>query len=126
MSISSHRKKSSSWLFICALLLFAPSAYSLTPQGVRVTPELKIAAVIHTQDKGSIEALWHYGGEDKTARGDKVIWGFFYADPQTVAWGSDSNPELYVKIWQDVSGRTDVNFFHVSVPDIEVLVVLNA
>ena len=24
-----------------------------------------------------------------------------------------------MKIWFDVSGRTDVNFFHVSVPDIE-------
>ena len=27
---------------------------------------------------------------------------------------------LYVKIWFDVSGRIDVNYFHVSVPDIEV------
>ncbi len=26
----------------------------------------------------------------------------------------------YVKIWFDVSGRIDVNFFHVSVPDIQV------
>ena len=25
----------------------------------------------------------------------------------------------FVKIWFDVSGRVDVNFFHVSVPDIE-------
>jgi hypothetical protein len=27
---------------------------------------------------------------------------------------------LFVKIWFDAGGRIDVNFFHVSVPDIEV------
>jgi hypothetical protein len=37
-----------------------------------------------------------------------------------VTWGSSNNPDLFVKIWFDVGGRVDVNFFHVSVPDIEV------
>lgn len=44
----------------------------------------------------------------------------FYASPSDVTWGSSNNPDLFVKIWFDVSGRVDVNFFHVSVPDIEV------
>jgi hypothetical protein len=37
-----------------------------------------------------------------------------------VTWGSQDNPDLFVKIWFDESGRVDVNFLHVSVPDIEV------
>ena len=37
-----------------------------------------------------------------------------------MTWGSQNNPDLFVKIWFDVCGRVDVNFFHVSVPDIEV------
>jgi hypothetical protein len=37
-----------------------------------------------------------------------------------VTWGIENNPDLFVKIWFDMSGRVDVNFFHVSVPDIEV------
>ena len=37
-----------------------------------------------------------------------------------VTWGSENNPDLFVKIWFDVSGRVYVNYFHVSVPDIEV------
>lgn len=49
-----------------------------------------------------------------------MIWGYFYADPSDVSWGDKGNPDLYVKIWFDVSGRIDVNFFHVSVPDTDV------
>jgi hypothetical protein len=60
------------------------------------------------------------GGTDNTSRGDQVVWGHFYANPTQVSWGSTNNPELFVKIWFDASGRIDVNFFHVSVPDIEV------
>ncbi len=49
-----------------------------------------------------------------------MVWGHFYASPSDVTWGSENNPDLFVKIWFDVSGRIDVNFFHVSVPDIDV------
>ena len=88
--------------------------------GYSVIPELKIKAVINTVEKGRIEAIWQKGGEDETARGDKVLWGHFYASPDDVEWGSPDNPDLFVKIWLDANGRTDVNFFHVSVPNIEV------
>jgi hypothetical protein len=47
-------------------------------------------------------------------------WEHFYTNPSDVTWGSENNPDLFVKIWFDVSGRVDVNYFHVSVPDIEV------
>jgi hypothetical protein len=71
-------------------------------------------------EKGPVDAVWRLGGQDTTARGDQVVWGHFYASPSDVSWGSQDNPDLYVKIWFDVSGRIDVNYFHVSVPDIEV------
>ena len=85
-----------------------------------VTSDLWIKAVINTEEKGPIKAVWKKGGEDTTSRGDRVIWGHFYASPSDVTWGSENNPDLFVKIWFDVSGRVDVNYFHVSVPDIEV------
>ncbi len=81
---------------------------------------LGLRAVIDSVEKGDIEALWYKGGEAVTARGDRAVWGYFYANPNDVSWGSIENPDLFVKIWFDVSGRTDVNYFHVSVPDIKV------
>ena len=76
--------------------------------------------MINTVEKGPINAVWRLGGQDTTTRGDQVVWGHYYASPSDVTWGSQDNPDLYVKIWFDASGRIDVNFFHVSVPDIEV------
>jgi len=88
--------------------------------GYLIEPNLWIRAVIHTEEKGSVEAVWQEGGRDKTEGGDKVIWGYFYASPDDVNWGSEDNPDVFVKIWFDRGGRVDVNYFHVSVPDIYV------
>ncbi len=82
--------------------------------------DLRIGAVIHTEEKGPAMAVWRKGGENTTEAGHHVIWGHFYASPDDVAWGDSQNPEVFVKIWLDAGGRTDVNFFHVSVPDITV------
>ena len=81
---------------------------------------LDIGATINTEDIGPIDAIWIEGGYDSTQRGDEVVWGYFYASPNDVSWGSENNPEVFVKIWFDASGRIDANFFHVSVPDIAV------
>lgn len=89
-------------------------------EGYDVTPDLRINALIYTVEKGRIQAVWQKGGQDTTARGDKVLWGHFFASPDDVSWGSQENPDLFVKIWFDANGRVDVNFFHVSVPDIQV------
>jgi hypothetical protein len=94
-----------------------PSAPS---NGVLITPDIWINAEIQTVEKGSINAAWHLGGDSYTSRGDRVIWGYFYASSNDVSWGSQNNPDLYLKAWYDVSGRIDVNFFHVSVPEIKV------
>ncbi len=90
------------------------------PSGVMTVNNLKFGSVINTVEKGGIEAVWQLGGQSETAGGHQVVWGYFYANPSDVTWGDKSNPDLFVKIWYDVSGRIDVNFFHVSVPDIEV------
>ncbi len=91
-----------------------------TETGYAVTNDLRIRAVIQTEEKGAIEAVWQEGGRDLTNAGDQVIWGYFYASPDDVSWGSSQNPDLFVKIWLDHNGRLDVNFFHVSVPNIDV------
>jgi len=90
-------------------------------KGFLIKSDLWIRAIIHTAEKGAIEAFWQKGGEDTTTAGDMVIWGHFYASPDDVNWGSPQNPDVSVKIWFDRSGRVDVNFFFMSVPDIEVL-----
>jgi hypothetical protein len=90
------------------------------PLGYSTINNLRVGSRINTVEKGPIDALWRLGGQDTTARGDQVVWGYFYASPSDVTWGSQDNPDLFVKIWFDVSGSVDVNFFHVSVPDIEV------
>lgn len=87
--------------------------------------DVKLEAVINTVEAGKINALWYKGGEDTTARGDRVTWGYFYANPSEVSWGSQNNPEVFVKVWYDAWGRIDANFFHVSVPDIEVSATYN-
>ena len=99
-----------------------PSGYSPVgnPSGYSTINNLRIGSIINTVEKGPIDAVWRFGGQDNTSRGDQVVWGHFYASPSDVTWGSQDNPDLFVKIWFDVSGRVDVNFFHVSVPDIEV------
>jgi hypothetical protein len=99
-----------------------PSGYKAmgNPSGCCVINDLRIGSIINTVEKGPIDAVWCFGGQDMTARGDEVVWGYFHADPSDVTWGSHDNPDLFVKMWFDMSGRVDVNFFHVSVPDIEV------
>jgi|GEM_PF-2717542 len=88
--------------------------------GFTITSDIWINAKINTIEERLINAVWKLGGSDSTSRGDKVIWGYFYASPNDVSWGNEGNPEVFVKIWFDASGRIDVNYFHVSVPDIQV------
>ena len=98
------------------------SGYSAdgNPAGTLLINDLRIGTMINTEDKGPIEGVWRLGGQDTTARGDQVVWGYFYTDPQVMSWGSQDNPDLFVKIWFDVTGPVYVDYFHVSVPDIEV------
>ncbi len=91
-----------------------------SPSGILTINDLRIGTVINTTEKGFVDALWHEGGDSLTAGGHQVLWGYFHANPGDVSWGSVNNPDLFVKVWFDAGGRVDVNYFHVSVPDIEV------
>ncbi len=112
--------QSSILLAVTLAIITCGSAGSAYADGLMVTDRLWIRAVIQTVEKGAVDAVWEKGGEDFTAAGDRVIWGYFYTSPDDVAWGSRQNPDMFVKIWFDRNGRVDVNFFHVSVPNIEV------
>jgi len=91
----------------------------------KISDALTLLAIVdtpdgHTEDVGYekyVDTVWRYGGASEDGR---AVWGFFYVDPLHVWWGSYNNPELYVKIWFDPSGRIDVNYFHVSYDDISV------
>ena len=87
--------------------------------GYLATSDLWIKAVIEA-DGGDINAVFNKSGEKVTSSGATVVYGHFFANPSDVSWGDGANPDLYVKIWFDPSGRIDVNYFHVSVPDIVV------
>ena len=104
----------------------SPSEYSPTgePYWHSTKTGILISAIIDTAEKGHIDPVWHQGGEGTTAGGHNIVWGYYYASPDDVSWGNENNPDLFVKIWSDASGRTDINFFHVSVPNIEVYSLL--
>jgi len=107
-------------ILITLLFMFPATAEQACAEGYIIPSELWIRAVIHTEERGAIDAVWQKGGEEEFDDGSRVVWGYFYASPDDVIWGNQQNPDVFVKIWFDRSGRLDVNFFHVSVPDIEV------
>ena len=86
--------------------------------GYLVTNVLWLRAVIQTEDVGAIEGIWKSGGSETTSYGT-FLWGYFYADPSDVSWGSADNPEIFVKV-AIIGDWVNVNYFHVSVPDIDV------
>lgn len=83
-----------------------------------VSEHLRLASVQShwdIDDPVASRLIWRQGGSDETERGDKVVWGYYHADPALFDWADADNPEVFVKIWYDVSGRVDVNYCHVSV-----------
>ena len=77
-------------------------------------------AYIYTVEKGSIPMVFNLISAGTTLRGDAVYGGYFYVDDPGISWGSIENPEAFYKIWFDISGRIDFNFYHVSVPTAEI------
>lgn len=87
--------------------------------GYNVTSELWAKAVL--QVPGSpVTLVWREVGSDTTPSGDKVVSGYFYADPNDFAFGSVFNPELFVKIYIASSGWSNMAFNHVTVDDVTV------
>ncbi len=67
-----------------------------------------------------VTLIWKEVGTDTTPSGDKVVSGYFYADPNDFAFGSVYNPELFVKIYIAGNGWCNIAFNHVTVDDVTV------
>lgn len=87
--------------------------------GVTVTSGLWLKAVLKTP-AGSFTLLWTLVGTDTTPSGDRVVSGYFYADPTEFAYGSPFNPEAFVKIYIATNGWANIAFNHVTVDDLDL------
>lgn len=87
--------------------------------GVTVTSGLWLKAVLKTE-AAPYTLLWKLVGMDTTPSGDRVISGYFYADPTEFAYGSLFNPEVFVKIYIATNGWGNIAFNHVTVDDLDL------
>ncbi len=69
---------------------------------------------------GPVPLIWKEVGEDTTPSGDRVVSGYFYADPAVFAYGSQYNPEVFVKIYIATNGWANMAFNHVTVDDVSM------
>ena len=67
-----------------------------------------------------ITLVWQEVGSDATASGAQVVSGYFYADPADFPYGSQYNPELFVKIYIAPDGWCNMAFNHVTVDPVVV------
>jgi hypothetical protein len=87
---------------------------------LRINEDIEAGLKYGTGYEQGWSTLWRKGGESQTARGDRVLWGYFYADPNDFDWAHPDNPEIFAKIWHDASGRVDINYCHVSGPTFQI------
>ena len=92
---------------------------SSTDNGYKVTSELWTKAVLQVPGN-PVTLVWKLLGTDITPTGDQVISGYFYADPKDFAYGSEFNPELFVKIYIAKNGWCNIAFNHVTVDYVSV------
>ncbi len=108
------------FLFLLVSVMFVPSTVLAAQDGeYNVTSELWAKAVLQVPGN-PVTLVWSEVGSDTTPSGAKVISGYFYADPNDFAYGSQYNPELFVKIYIDPSGWCNMAFNHVTVDDVVV------
>ena len=65
-----------------------------------------------------VTLIWKEVGSDTTPSGDRVVSGYFYADPSDFVHGSAYNPEVFVKVYITSSGWANIAFNHVTVADV--------
>ena len=87
--------------------------------GYMVQSELWLKAVLDVSNN-PIALVWREIGSAVFPNGDKLVSGYFYADPADFAYGSLYNPELFVKIYIATNGWCNIAFNHVTVEDISV------
>ncbi len=74
---------------------------------------------------GPVNLIWKEVGTDTTLSGDTVVSGYFYASPDEFPYGSEYNPEVFVKVYIAANGWANMAFNHVTVDGVEVLSSLN-
>ena len=113
------RSLTSAIVVIACSILLAGSGLAAQDGGYHVTSELWAKAVLQVPGN-PVTLIWSEVGSDTTPSGAQVISGYFYADPNDFAYGSQYNPELFVKIYIDKSGWCNMAFNHVTVDDVAV------
>lgn len=76
-------------------------------------------AVLQTPG-GPVTLKWKEVGADNTSTGARVVSGYFYADPADFAYGSEYNPELFLKIYIDPNGWANIASNHVTVDNVTI------
>jgi hypothetical protein len=101
-----------------------PSAPAVgNPDGNLLNSGFRLGAMNFRANQQPSEKLWQAGGLGQTPRGDMVVWGFFHGD---VTYRPDTDPvipELFVKLWFDVSGAVYVDWFNASLGHISAFSV---
>ena len=69
---------------------------------------------------GPVNLIWKEVGTDTTPSGDNVVSGYFYAHPSDFAYGSEYNPEVFVKIYIASNGWANIAFNHVTVDTVSI------
>jgi hypothetical protein len=78
------------------------------------------AKTILQPSTGPVTLIWKKVGMDITPSGDQVVSGYFYADPKDFAYGSQYNPEIFVKIYIAKNGWCNIAFNHVTVDNVSL------
>lgn len=87
--------------------------------GYDITPDLWAKAVLQVTGN-PVNLVWKQVGSDTTPSGDHVISGYFFADPNIFAYGSQYNPEVFVKVYIASNGWANIAFNHVTVDDVDI------
>jgi len=106
------------------LLLSAQTGFATRDGGYDITPNLWAKAVLQPP-AGPVGLAWKKVGSDTTPSGDRVISGYFYADPADFAYGSEFNPEVFVKVYIAAGGWCNIAFNHVTVDNVSISSAVN-
>ena len=106
-------------LLLGFIMISIADGYAQRDGGYDVTADLWVKAVLQVSGN-PVTLIWKEVGSDTTPSGDRVVSGYFYADPAAFAYGSVFNPEVFVKVYIATNGWANIAFNHVTVDDVTV------
>ena len=112
-------KKAGLWLLLFVLMIDPATGSAVQDGGYSISSGLWSKAVLQVAT-GPVTLVWKEVGADTTPSGDRVVSGYFYADPSQFAYGSVYNPEVFVKVYIAQSGWCNMAFNHVTVDDVTI------